>query len=45
VRGEAIEGLETGLQGLEGLLGGELSPEELENLLQLFGELLQDVEP
>jgi hypothetical protein len=27
------------------LLGGELSPEELENLLQLFGELLQDVEP
>jgi hypothetical protein len=39
VRGEPIEGIE-GLEGLGGLLDGELSPEELADLMQLLEELL-----
>jgi hypothetical protein len=47
VRGEPIEGIEGlgELEGLGGLLDGELSPEELEELMQLLEELFQDLEP
>jgi hypothetical protein len=44
VRGESIEsGL--GLEGLEGLLEGQLSPEELNRLMELLGQMLEGFEP
>jgi aminopeptidase N len=43
VRGEPIQGV-SGLDGLGGLLGEELSPEDLEGMMQLLEELLQDLE-
>jgi len=44
VRGEPLTGV-SGLGGLEGLLNGDLSPEDLEELLQLLEQLLQGLEP
>jgi hypothetical protein len=44
VRGEPIEDL-PGLGGLGGLLGGELSPEDLADLMQLLEQLFPDLEP
>ena len=44
VRGEPIEGF-SGLEGLEGLLDGDLSPEDLDELMQLLEQLLGDLEP
>jgi hypothetical protein len=47
VRGEPIEGIEglEGLQGLEGLLEGDLSPEDLADLMRLLEELLHGLQP
>ncbi len=44
VRGEAIKGI-AGLEGLGELLGGTLSPEDLDGLMQLLEDLFQDSEP
>ncbi len=44
VRGAPIEGF-SGLQGLEGLLDGDLSPEDLDELMQLLEQLLGGLEP
>jgi len=41
VRGEPV----TGVTGLEGLLNGDLSPEDLEELMQLLEQLLRGLEP